>query len=91
MVLPSFAAPRVGGWRFREKLATEGVEVLNVINAHDVVPIVPGREEEEGEGEKEEEEEENEEEEKGEAVMVMAVFEVVVQWLPPRLPSDVPG
>lgn len=37
-----FAAPRVGGSAFREKLAKEGVELLNVINAHDIVPIVPG-------------------------------------------------
>ncbi|GLJ47080.1 hypothetical protein SUGI_0993900 [Cryptomeria japonica] len=38
----SFAGPRVGNSDFKERLERLGVKILRVVNAHDVVPKVPG-------------------------------------------------
>lgn len=38
----SFAGPRVGNLKFKERCDELGVKVLRVVNAHDVVPTVPG-------------------------------------------------
>ncbi|KAB1208855.1 Phospholipase A1-Igamma2, chloroplastic [Morella rubra] len=38
----SFAGPRVGNVRFKERLETLGLKVLRVVNVHDVVPKSPG-------------------------------------------------
>ncbi|GAB4841674.1 Phospholipase A1-Igamma2, chloroplastic [Ancistrocladus abbreviatus] len=38
----SFAGPRVGNYRFKERLESLGVKVLRVINEHDIVPKSPG-------------------------------------------------
>ncbi|XAR57332.1 Phospholipase A(1) [Bertholletia excelsa] len=38
----SFAGPRVGNTRFKERLECLGVKVLRVVNVHDKVPRVPG-------------------------------------------------
>ncbi|KAL5995252.1 Phospholipase A1-Igamma3, chloroplastic [Asimina triloba] len=38
----SFAGPRVGNLRFKERCEELGVKVLRVINVHDKVPTVPG-------------------------------------------------
>ncbi|PQM40001.1 phospholipase A1-Igamma1 chloroplastic [Prunus yedoensis var. nudiflora] len=38
----SFAGPRVGNVRFKERLESLGVKVLRVVNVHDVVPKSPG-------------------------------------------------
>ncbi|KAL0913445.1 hypothetical protein M5K25_016907 [Dendrobium thyrsiflorum] len=38
----SFGGPRVGNRAFAERLEGKGVKVLRVVNAHDVVPRVPG-------------------------------------------------
>ncbi|KAJ4830748.1 hypothetical protein Tsubulata_014181 [Turnera subulata] len=38
----SFAGPRVGNVRFKERMEGLGVKVLRVVNVHDVVPKSPG-------------------------------------------------
>ncbi|GAB4835242.1 Phospholipase A1-Igamma3, chloroplastic [Ancistrocladus abbreviatus] len=38
----SFASPRVGNLRFKERCEELGVKVLRIINVHDKVPTVPG-------------------------------------------------
>ncbi|KAK7312167.1 hypothetical protein VNO77_35831 [Canavalia gladiata] len=38
----SFAGPRVGNLKFKERCEELGVKVLRVINVHDMVPSVPG-------------------------------------------------
>ncbi|TKY67823.1 Phospholipase A1-Igamma3 [Spatholobus suberectus] len=38
----SFAGPRVGNLKFKERCEGLGVKVLRVVNVHDVVPTVPG-------------------------------------------------
>lgn len=38
----SFAGPRVGNLKFKERCDELGVKVLRVVNVHDVVPTVPG-------------------------------------------------
>ncbi|KAL8153709.1 hypothetical protein V2J09_011469 [Rumex salicifolius] len=38
----SYAGPRVGNVRFKERLESLGVKVLRVVNVHDKVPEVPG-------------------------------------------------
>ncbi|CAJ1934024.1 unnamed protein product [Sphenostylis stenocarpa] len=38
----SFAGPRVGNLKFKERCEELGVKVLRVVNVHDVVPTVPG-------------------------------------------------
>lgn len=38
----SFAGPRVGNLKFKERCEELGVKVLRVINVHDMVPTVPG-------------------------------------------------
>ncbi|XP_027355991.1 phospholipase A1-Igamma3, chloroplastic [Abrus precatorius] len=38
----SFAGPRVGNLKFKERVEELGVKVLRVINVHDMVPTVPG-------------------------------------------------
>ncbi|GFP98007.1 phospholipase a1-igamma2 chloroplastic [Phtheirospermum japonicum] len=38
----TFAGPRVGNGRFRERLELLGLKVLRVVNVHDVVPKSPG-------------------------------------------------
>ncbi|GAB4830469.1 Phospholipase A1-Igamma1, chloroplastic [Ancistrocladus abbreviatus] len=38
----SFAGPRVGNARFKERLESLGVKVLRVVNEHDMVPKSPG-------------------------------------------------
>ncbi|GAB4830471.1 Phospholipase A1-Igamma1, chloroplastic [Ancistrocladus abbreviatus] len=38
----SFASPRVGNVRFKERLESLGVKVLRVLNEHDIVPKSPG-------------------------------------------------
>ncbi|KGN66495.1 phospholipase A1-Igamma3, chloroplastic [Cucumis sativus] len=38
----SFAGPRVGNLKFKERCEELGVKVLRVINVHDKVPMVPG-------------------------------------------------
>lgn len=38
----SFAGPRVGNVRFKERLETLGLKVLRVVNIHDMVPKSPG-------------------------------------------------
>ncbi|KAL3517640.1 hypothetical protein ACH5RR_020229 [Cinchona calisaya] len=38
----SFAGPRVGNVRFKERLELLGVKVLRVVNVHDLVPKSPG-------------------------------------------------
>lgn len=38
----SFAGPRVGNARFKERLEKLGVKVLRVVNVHDIVPKSPG-------------------------------------------------
>ncbi|KAK6937599.1 Fungal lipase-like domain [Dillenia turbinata] len=38
----SFAGPRVGNVRFKERLEQSGVKVLRVVNVHDIVPKSPG-------------------------------------------------
>ncbi|GLJ47081.1 hypothetical protein SUGI_0993910 [Cryptomeria japonica] len=38
----SFAGPRVGNPAFKEHLERLGIKILRVVNAHDVVPKVPG-------------------------------------------------
>ncbi|ESR33335.1 hypothetical protein CICLE_v10006964mg [Citrus x clementina] len=38
----SFAGPRVGNTRFKERLAQLGVKVLRVVNIHDKIPEAPG-------------------------------------------------
>lgn len=38
----SFAGPRVGNVRFKERLEGLGVKVLRVVNVHDIVPKSPG-------------------------------------------------
>lgn len=38
----SFAGPRVGNLKFKERCEELGVKVLRVINVHDKVPTVPG-------------------------------------------------
>ncbi|KAK4764214.1 hypothetical protein SAY87_013652 [Trapa incisa] len=38
----SFAGPRVGNLKFKERCDDLGVKVLRVVNAHDKVPTVPG-------------------------------------------------
>lgn len=38
----SFAGPRVGNLKFKERCEELGVKVLRVINIHDMVPTVPG-------------------------------------------------
>ncbi|KAK4780097.1 hypothetical protein SAY87_016203 [Trapa incisa] len=38
----SFAGPRVGNLRFKERCDELGVKVLRVVNTHDKVPTVPG-------------------------------------------------
>ncbi|KZV56473.1 hypothetical protein F511_08371 [Dorcoceras hygrometricum] len=38
----SFAGPRVGNLKFKERCDELGVKVLRVVNIHDKVPIVPG-------------------------------------------------
>lgn len=38
----SFAGPRVGNLKFKERCDELGVKVLRVVNVHDIVPTVPG-------------------------------------------------
>lgn len=38
----SFAGPRVGNLKFKERCEELGVKVLRVVNVHDVVPTLPG-------------------------------------------------
>ncbi|XP_009782117.1 phospholipase A1-Igamma2, chloroplastic-like [Nicotiana tabacum] len=38
----SFAGPRVGNTRFKQRLEMLGVKVLRVVNVHDIVPKSPG-------------------------------------------------
>ena len=38
----SFAGPRVGNLKFKERCEELGVKVLRVVNVQDVVPTVPG-------------------------------------------------
>lgn len=38
----SFAGPRVGNLKFKERCDELGVKVLRVVNVHDKVPLVPG-------------------------------------------------
>ncbi|KAL2329222.1 hypothetical protein Fmac_022649 [Flemingia macrophylla] len=38
----SFAGPRVGNLKFKERCEELGVKVLRVVNVHDVVPTMPG-------------------------------------------------
>jgi hypothetical protein len=38
----SFAGPRVGNLRFKERCEELGVKVLRILNVHDMVPTVPG-------------------------------------------------
>ncbi|XP_043690487.1 phospholipase A1-Igamma3, chloroplastic-like [Telopea speciosissima] len=38
----SFAGPRVGNLKFKERCDELGVKVLRVVNVHDMVPTVPG-------------------------------------------------
>ncbi|KAF5738891.1 phospholipase A1-Igamma1 chloroplastic-like [Tripterygium wilfordii] len=38
----SFAGPRVGNVRFKERIESLGVKVLRVVNVHDMVPKSPG-------------------------------------------------
>uniref|UniRef100_A0A803PTL5 Fungal lipase-type domain-containing protein n=1 Tax=Cannabis sativa TaxID=3483 RepID=A0A803PTL5_CANSA len=38
----SFAGPRVGNLKFKERCDELGVKVLRIVNVHDVVPTVPG-------------------------------------------------
>ncbi|KAL1312121.1 phospholipase A1-Igamma2, chloroplastic isoform X1 [Arachis ipaensis] len=39
----TFAGPRVGNWRFKQRLELDhGVKVLRVVNTHDIVPKSPG-------------------------------------------------